>query len=198
MAETLAAAGFGGIYLDRYGYSDQGAKLEGELAELLGAKPIVSGNGRLAVFDLAAYHRRLREKYAPPEWEARREAALHPLLPVWRAGFSDPEGTPENNWRWCTDEGELQLTNRSQKDKRVALEMSLAAGSEANLQIRSPFFSERLRIGPAELAFSRPVTVPPGVHTVRFDCDARRILTPVDYRHLVFRVHNFRLRSLDD
>lgn len=52
LVTDAAAAGFAGIYVDRFGYVDQGAKLEGELATALGTKPVVSENGRLAFYEL--------------------------------------------------------------------------------------------------------------------------------------------------
>jgi phosphoglycerol transferase len=52
LVRDAAAAGFAGIYVDRFGYVDQAAKLEGELATALGTKPLVSDNGRLAFYEL--------------------------------------------------------------------------------------------------------------------------------------------------
>ena len=51
--ETLAAAGFRGIYVDRYGYADQAAELEAKLSVLAGTKPIEAANQRLVFFSLA-------------------------------------------------------------------------------------------------------------------------------------------------
>jgi phosphoglycerol transferase len=52
MVEGLLAIGFNGIYIDRFGYSDNAAALEVALHDLLEIAPIVSVNGRLAFFDL--------------------------------------------------------------------------------------------------------------------------------------------------
>ncbi len=53
LVEVLGAAGFHGIYLDRYGYPDQSAELEAGLSTLLHTRPIVSPNQRLVFFPLA-------------------------------------------------------------------------------------------------------------------------------------------------
>jgi hypothetical protein len=55
LVETVAAAGFSGIYLDRYGYADRGAGLEAQLAELLTITPMVSPDQRLAFFNFNRY-----------------------------------------------------------------------------------------------------------------------------------------------
>jgi phosphoglycerol transferase len=197
MVEMLSLAGFGGLYLDRFGYADNGAKLEAELSAALEAKPLVSKNERLVFFDLTAYQQKLKERYPASAWEAKQEAAAHPLMAVWQRGFSDLEGTAENNWRWGAAESQMQLVNRTRREQRVKLEMSFAAGSQANLRIESPFFAEQLVVNKPESVFSRMIALPPGSHTFRFTCDARRILTPNDFRDLVFRVHNFKLTVED-
>jgi phosphoglycerol transferase len=195
MVETLALAGFSGLYLDRFGYADNGAQLEAELAGLLGAPPLVSANERLAFFDLSPAQQRLRETYSAPEWEARRDEALHPLLLLWQNGFSDAESTPEKSWRWCANEGRLEIVNRSPHPRRVTLETTFAAGRTAQLRIESALFSEQLPINFAGVPYTKPLTIPPGTHTIHFFCDAPRILAPLDSRIIVFRVENFRLRA---
>jgi len=195
MAETLALAGFSGIYLDRFGYADQGAKLEGELSALLGAPPLVSQNKRLAFFDLTAQQQHLRATYQGAEWEAKREAALHPLLTLWQNGFSDVEGTAEKSWRWCADEGRLEIVNHSSQPKEVTLGMTFAAGRDANLQIESALFSERLAINVAGVPFTKKLTIPPGAHPIKFFCDAPRVLAPLDSRVIVFRVESYQIKA---
>jgi phosphoglycerol transferase len=64
LVETLALAGFSGIYIDRNGFADAGAALEAGLSSLLGSKPLVSENRRLAFFNLTAYRQLLRNRSA--------------------------------------------------------------------------------------------------------------------------------------
>jgi phosphoglycerol transferase len=55
LVENVAKAGFSGIYLDRSGYSDRGAVMEGKLSSLLGVQPLVSKNGNLLFYKLENY-----------------------------------------------------------------------------------------------------------------------------------------------
>lgn len=64
---ALAAAGFQGIYLDRNGFADAGAALETELKRTLGIQPLVSGNDRLAYYDLAGYYPGFRRQHPDRE-----------------------------------------------------------------------------------------------------------------------------------
>ena len=52
--------GFSGIYLNRNGYQDDGAKLEAELSALLGMKPATSRTGNLVFFNLTGYRNGLQ------------------------------------------------------------------------------------------------------------------------------------------
>jgi phosphoglycerol transferase len=52
MITTLKEAGFSGLYVDCYGYADEGANIVGQLRSLIPIAPIVSANGRLYFFSL--------------------------------------------------------------------------------------------------------------------------------------------------
>lgn len=197
MVETLALGGFGGIYLDRFGFADNGAKIEGELSSLLAAPPLISPNDRLVFFDLSAYRQTLAAKFSEAELAARREAALHPILAVWQGGFSEQEGTADDYWRWCGPEGTMKIVNRTPREQQMHLEMTLAADHGGQLAMESEFFNERLTIDRWGQRYEKSITVPPGEHAVRFHCDAQRVLSTSDFRELVFRVRNFKLTSAE-
>jgi len=69
MVKVLAESGFAGIYLDRFGFTDQGTALESKLAQVLDVRPIVSKNQRLAFFSLAEYNQQA------PQPLAKRQSA---------------------------------------------------------------------------------------------------------------------------
>jgi phosphoglycerol transferase len=192
LIEHAAWAGFSGIYIDHYGYQDEGAKLEGELKSLLGLSPIVSPNGRQTFFNLEPYRQQLRAQTPQAEWAAREEAALHPIMAIWQTGFSDYEGTPEDNWRWCDARGRMQFINRTAQPKEMKLEVSFFADNDGTLKLNG-FLNETLRVNRFGVPYSKTVLIPPGAHTVHFACDARRVLPPNDFRDLVFRVRNFKM-----
>jgi phosphoglycerol transferase len=62
MLAELSAKGFGGVYVDTFGYTHRGAALLPELAHALGVKPLVSSDGRLYFFDMGLYNERLRRR----------------------------------------------------------------------------------------------------------------------------------------
>jgi hypothetical protein len=59
---ALASIGFRGLVIDRYGYPDNAAALEADVARLVGAPALPSQDGRYAFFDLTAYDDQVRAR----------------------------------------------------------------------------------------------------------------------------------------
>jgi phosphoglycerol transferase len=190
--EAISVGGFSGVYVDRRGYADNGAEVEAKLRSALGIEPLVSGNNQMIFFDLGAYNIKLAQKYGG-ELGAKRQTVLNPLTPEWTGGFSGLEGTADLNWHWCSSEGELVINNSLKEDRKLKLEMGLATGYEelANLSLDGDLMSEKLKINVRPTPFSKTITIPPGRHSIRFTCDAKRVDAPLDKRSLVFKVINF-------
>jgi phosphoglycerol transferase len=71
--QELAFLGFGGIYVDRFGYTDGARELETKLRTILECEPTVSRNGRLAFFAMAGFNKGLRSRYTDAEWQAQHD-----------------------------------------------------------------------------------------------------------------------------
>jgi phosphoglycerol transferase len=59
LVDTVIAKGFDGVYIDRQGYPDRAAELEGELDDLLKVEPVVSPSGDKSFFSLLPYKEHL-------------------------------------------------------------------------------------------------------------------------------------------
>lgn len=193
LIETVALSGFEGIYLNRNGYAENPSRVEAEIEREIGQPQLMSDDGNLIFFDLRNYFQLLKEKYPPRELEARREDSLHPLMVVWSNGCSELEGSADNSFRWCSAIGELQVYNRAQRAKRVKLEMAVSTQNDAHLWINSGLLADQLSTSTTPVLFSRSISIPPGKHTINFRSDARRVLEPGDFRHLVFKINNFKM-----
>jgi len=53
--DTVSDKGYDGIYIDRFGYPDRAAELEGELGELLKVEQLASPDRRRSFFSLLSY-----------------------------------------------------------------------------------------------------------------------------------------------
>lgn len=197
LLETLVWAGFSGLYIDRRGFDDNGSRIERELFDLLQEAPTQSTDQTLVFYDLTNDPIGLKQRTPQAEWAARREAALHPPLAVWRDGFSEPDDTSEQAWRWGASSGRMELINGTSRPRTVRLEMTLASNPGGTVTVDTPLLSEPLRAGAAGENVRETLVLPPGTHQVRFSSDARRVFPPDDFRNMVFSVRNFRLTALD-
>jgi phosphoglycerol transferase len=213
MVRTLVFAGFSGIYVDRFGYSDGARQVETELAEALQTRPMVSADQRQSFFDLASLRAAFHGEYTAAQWRTREEAALHPMVVNWEFGCYEPEGTPENRWRWCSSNAHVYIFNLAPVPRTIILEMSVSTGHPEPSRLRimsvigrrrlltgmpsTPWLLKDVEVTASEQVVSETVTVPPGRHFVRITSDARNVEVPGDPRRLVFRVRNFDVRELN-
>jgi hypothetical protein len=56
--DNISLKGFSGIYLDRFGYPDNGADLEAKFSALLNRQPLISPDKRLLFFDMSEYNKK--------------------------------------------------------------------------------------------------------------------------------------------
>jgi phosphoglycerol transferase len=201
LVQTLACAGFAGIYLNRAAFADRGAGFEAALASLLHADPLVSADRRLSFFNLTNYCNGLRQSCTPEEWSRREQRALHPIAWAWREGFYGLEGAPpeEPPFRWCAAEGRLDLRNALPYPRTIALGLSFrgAGARPAHLYLRSELFAADLDLRQEEHSISRLLVLPPGSHAIHFRCDGEKVVNPSDPRSLVFRVTAFSLDEIE-
>jgi phosphoglycerol transferase len=198
LVDPLIFAGFGGIYVDRFGYSDHAAQLESELAKRAGV-PLVSANGRLAFFDLTRTTADLREKYTPQQWQSKRESGWHPVVVQWGRGCFAQEGTAERSWRWCGASAYAYVSNLSSSPVTVDLDIAAATGDRqpAHLSVQSPWFSKTAEVSPSGATISARATIPPGKHRLWLTSDARRVDASLDPRILIVRIDRFRITEAD-
>ena len=194
--EKIALAGFQGLWVDRYGYEDGGRNLEKGIREILGTNFLETPRRRYVFYPLVPYRQGLRAKSSEEEWARKKERAIGPSI-SWLGGFSHPEGTPENDWRWCSREGILSLRNHSSRPRKIEIVMTLATGfpEDAEMNLSGGFISEKMSVNSRGTLFRKKILLPPGEHRIHFRCQARRVVAPGDLRTLVFRVNNFRLQE---
>lgn len=200
MVNALLLTDFSGIYIDRFGYEDGAASLESQLGQALGVTPIVSSDGRLSFFNLGAAAAKLRSKYTSAEWQNLHDAtlAMVPISVTWEPSCWALEGTPDNNWHWCPEQGKWSISNMSLVPKKVTLDMSVSTDHDtgANVRLVTPWVTKDTKTiaggTPVHLSF----TVPPGEYSLGFSSDAKPVEAPSETRAIVFRVNNFHVTEM--
>jgi hypothetical protein len=107
LIKLLALAGFNGVYIDSYGYSDNGSYILSSLSEFLETKPIVSNNSRLYFFDMTQYNQKFL---------ANKSNVSYP--------FSLNGGYGKENWsgsitQWINDNATIAIYSGANHTARV-------------------------------------------------------------------------------
>jgi phosphoglycerol transferase len=192
MLKAWSLTGFGGIYIDRFGYADNGTDIVAKFSTLLGDMLLESNDRRLVFFSLEEYNKKIIHGRTEEEL-SKLQLLAHPLLLSWQSGFSTLEGNSEFNWRWCSAQGELEINNSFSQKRNVTITMGLQTGYEelSTVVIESTTIRVNNQIG----NWSGTLTLPPGKSVVRFATDAKQVNAPSDPRVMMFRVINFQMRE---
>lgn len=198
---AVAAGGFQGIVVDRAGYPDHGADIEGKIRSTAGAQPLVSEDGSLAFFDLRSYQG-LGARFSQEELDALRLATLYPLRLELGGEFWPLERTGPDFLRWGKGaRAQLELLNPSRVPRQVVLTATVGTASPGRqpLVVVSPAgSSRRLQVNAQGTSLVLPLTLRPGVNAIVFDATG---VTPVhpglpDTRSvLYFRLENLGVRE---
>ena len=191
--DAAAAAGFAGLYIDRFGYADRAAALEDEVRGLLGSEPLVSAYGRTSFFDLRNHRTRLEATHPPEEVAALRRAVLQPLR-LERSGFIPLERSGRTWSAWADEpNAELRIVNESDTPRTAVFEAMLdrVGGPPGDVVVTFPGVAPATYRTPATLR--RELALPPGETVVRFSTAAPEV--PAN-RANRFRPHFFRLADL--
>jgi phosphoglycerol transferase len=196
----VAAAGFDGIYVDRFGYGDRGQLKETELAETLKAPPETSPDGRFSFFDLRPYNRTFRATHSPAAVDALAAATLRPLRPEWEATPHFEEVREALNvWRWITGpNARLHVVNPSPQERRATLSMTLGRAGTAPAPVSLGYpdgTRQDVQVAPQGTPVQQPVTFQPGLNVIEFSTSAPPVEVRIgdENRSTWFKVVGFRL-----
>jgi hypothetical protein len=174
---AVAASGFDGIWVDRYGYPAGGASISAALRTVTGVAPVRSPNGRQEFFDLRPYAAALRARHSRAELRDLRDAALEPALAVqWGPGVGPLVQGPRTASRTLAANARLQVVNRRVLRPAV-LTATLRSRLPARVTVRYPTgVQQQLLVTPRGVALRRLLALRLGTSTIRLTA------APVDPR----------------
>jgi phosphoglycerol transferase len=192
LVDTLAASGFSGLLIDRFGYEDRGAAIEGQLNKDLHVDPFASSDGRYAYFPLAPVARELATRYDAATLEDLR----HPLFANMGKGCWPVEIVKEESWQWCDQQGELVLSNTSGQQRKIEVQVKIRTAWPGNVEIQGLGVNQSIKANNIGEVWRSELTLPPGKSSLIIRSDARPVDAPADPRHMVFMAQELRVSDI--
>jgi phosphoglycerol transferase len=198
LGRDLVLSGFDGIWVDRYGYEDDGAKLEAELRAIAGPPKVVSANARYAVYDLRGLRTQLAGTMGEAAFRKASALMLDPVL-LWTSGFYPVEQYGKTEWRWSDKASRLVFRNHEDSPKRLRFsvtpllrvpqkyELLVSYGDKRDVALINNEFHE------LSYALELPAN---GSVTMEFIFNGPRVDAPGDSRSLYFALLNPRIEQL--
>jgi hypothetical protein len=194
MLAEVSAAGFKGIYVDTFGYTDGGAALIPGLSTALDVTPLVSSDRRLYFFDMRPYNQRLRRRYSSAQIAGLATAGLHPLELNFGAGFYGPESGGGKSWHWALRNSTIDIVNHAKTARVATFTATAATGSPrpSRLSIGYPDgTSARVTVSSRGTALDARLRLAPGNNELRLLTNAPRATpAPGDTRQLYLQLVN--------
>jgi hypothetical protein len=101
----------------------------------------------------------------------------------------------EGRVRWCQPQGEFYLVNPSDTPLEGLLELACLETTGRLTLDGPPLVTAQLELDGTPRTWSQRLTIPPGIHRVRFTCNAKQD-APDDPRHLSFLMKKLTLTKL--
>jgi phosphoglycerol transferase len=188
LVTTIAADGFAGVLIDRFGYGDRAASLESQLKQLTREDPLVSPDGRYAFFSLASVVSDLKAHYD----SKTLDKIGHPVNASMGKGCWPVEIAGDRSWNWCDARGELVVSNPSKETREVSVDMTIRTGwyQPSKVYVQGGGISDVVQANAVGQAWTGNLRIPPGESIYILRSDAQPVEAPGDSRHMVFMVQN--------
>ena len=124
--------------------------------------------------------------------ELKRDRALKPVIFTWGKGCYAVEQGPTGPFHWCSWTGEVEVENVAGGEREVSLRMTMIpAHTPARITIDGDLISLPVTDLPAAgLPFARVIKVAPGRHLIRFHCDGKPAIAPLDPRTMLWHAND--------
>lgn len=197
LLESLVLSKFGLIWIDRFGYADNGQQM---LSTLLaaGANDLFPGTStRYVVLDLSKVAERLQLQLGAPVFNQRQQSSLNAPRLSWRKGVYALEHNPEGRrFHWSQAESSAEIHYSGSKPWRGALTFYVAAGKQGNFSASCEKEMISAIVNDVPTLLQLPLTLEPGSSAlVRFVGDMGKIdLPPGETRDLYFYLMDMHLQ----
>lgn len=195
----LLLSGFRAVWIDTYGYIDQGEKIIAELRHAGGVQILDGISQRYVVIDLADADTNLRNAWSAEEFDARREFVLTEPEVNWRSGFYESEvNSAGMSFRWSRSQSHLELKNWTSKIWKGKIEFEVVTEHHGRIYLSATDLSAlAFDVGAKPTQISLPITISPNatMELVLSSNAGRITLPPGEVRDLHFQLQALRFEK---
>lgn len=196
MLEKAAQIGFGGICIDRWGYSQAYTEqLEWEIEALINREPIVSCDGRYVFYSLKKYIADNSVEYEPEVMDS--------LLYKITNGKNMYQSETDHiaYWFWAQNDSELTILNHTGEASNKLLTFEVryynAAASES-IYVSGTDFTDEIDMKQGLGTYTKEITLQPGENVIRLTTEEQNEEVENGAREICFMVLNSRLSDVSD
>lgn len=162
LAEALVLSKFSLIWVDRFGYSDNGERIVSDLIAI-GARDMLPGmSPRYVVLGLTEVAERLQRQLGGEEFARRQVAFLEAPRLTWGKGFYSLEHNPQGReFRWSQAESTAEIHNFNGVPKSVILSFSVGAGKNGKFTVSAGSQSVSISASGEPIRVELPLTLKP-------------------------------------
>jgi phosphoglycerol transferase len=190
--DTIALAGFDGLYINRKGLPDYGTNGLRAVGALLGTNcaPLICREH--VFFDIRGYAAETRSRFSGAALDQAVWNALHPVELEFGGGFYPQERNATTTWAWCGYRpGEISVVNPGDKPRNGDLILTLALLNPAPGAVElKGLLDERVEIAQGSTVYSNRCLLQPGTNSLFLSSQSPRLRLAEDDRELIFRVIN--------
>lgn len=192
MVEQAAKIGFGGIVIDRYGYSGAAVvQLEQELLEITKQEPVVSPDERYAFYSLKQYITDYSIEYHPGEID---DTLLYKISNG--KNMYPQEKNDTDQWFWAQNQSELKIMNYTDEVQTKIFTCNLVY---YNPNAQNPIYAEwgktidEIAIAQGGITYTKVLTLEPGENIIKFSSEETNEEIDGGVRQICFMISNYRL-----
>lgn len=196
MLDQILYAGFTGLHIDRNGYADHGAQIEGKFNRLLKKSPLISADQRYAFYDLREDKLNRKTVMGTVAWEKQVQEIKIKLAisSKFKKEFITQKSGEEKSWVG-SDEATLVLVNYTDAIIAAGINFTISKNDPLPLllTIQGGGIKKIIKIASMPTVFSERIRLLPGKTIMLFsvNADQRNVVKGNDKLH--FTVSNFKL-----
>lgn len=162
LAEILVLSKFRLIWVDRYGYTDNGARIISSLLAIGAIDVAPEMSPRYVVMDLANIADQMSRDLGSESLALKQEILLDEPVLVWGRGFYASEHNAEwGTFRWSKAESKLQIISGSKRPVSCVLSFLAASGKTGMLTVSSASQTVSVKLSPEPVRIDFPITLEP-------------------------------------